>query len=490
MDENISNIISKEIDSSPKNIAELTKKHKVYFVHGIHPNFSPKDKTLLNPRVSWKRKLDVVLSLKPTLSASTIKKGENWGSLWSRMGVILSEGDVEASYSTDGATQAKSLTKRSLISIRKSTIEQGIRKTGPKGGVSGKNYNEFVVSNPSVAGFYVCLDDTRNWGLRDLVPFNEIVKKTSEKSLPLYMMLRGELYKPTEGSITASDLDNLKREIETKGEGKVINGLTDAGWVKVGFSEVAGKSINPSSEEKESMIRKILEGHTFNLKFLAEKLPFINNIVSLSQGRESFLALVKQDKLSGKADESFKYEGREGENESNQHYPTKGQEVKKIASFYTADRENNYLLWRSKLVNEITNHVNGRKYFKEVDRRQFQSGSIDFGFNTYRVGRSIYCIEDYLGGMDKEIKKHRLEIDKLQAESNTKKANWEKMVLGRLVCHVYGFGYQAGEIGDDSTKNKAFELVSKVTNIEDVRKLINQKTDNNGKIVLTEKDLS
>ena len=175
-----------------RDVARIAKDHDVVFVHGLHPSYTPKSNSLLHNLADWQAKLDVFLALQPTVSASTIVRGDGPSALWSRMGVLLTKGIVESVDSGDAATQAQGTKNRSGF-YRGELSDAKIRSTiQHRHQRHQKNYNEFVVSNPEIAGLYFCREASTE---PDLVPIEEMAEVAEALRLPLYELANGQVFR-------------------------------------------------------------------------------------------------------------------------------------------------------------------------------------------------------------------------------------------------------------------------------------------------------
>lgn len=120
--------------------------------------------------------------------------------MWSRMGVILSSGSVELAASGDISTQVSGVEDRinnrfNYIKSRLTTQEMinlAISRRDPR------SYNEFIIDDPEIAGFYICADQLRPGAervRRDMVPHIEIIKAMSSLNIPIFVIKEGRVYR-------------------------------------------------------------------------------------------------------------------------------------------------------------------------------------------------------------------------------------------------------------------------------------------------------
>jgi hypothetical protein len=168
-------------------------------------------------------KLDIALYLRPNLSVSSIKSGEQGNNLFSRMGLILADGNLEQMYSVDAGSKPKNLQIRNALEgIKQSTLHEAVnRKNKPAGSAMFRPYNEFIVSHPTYAGFFYCTD--ANFSDQSLVSFAELMPELAKRQIPLYLLEKGKLYQTANGvkaelaeKIDPILVDSQRTELEVK----------------------------------------------------------------------------------------------------------------------------------------------------------------------------------------------------------------------------------------------------------------------------------
>lgn len=146
-------------------VKDVMSSFKTFIVHGIQgkPNVPPEFQ--YDPKqLSVEKKFDAFVDGKATeVSASVLRPGREFvgkHSLHSRMGVILSEGEITFASPFDSSTKIMEETKN-----RVSVLIEG--KEPPKVSDSVKlalgspaNYkNELVIKKPKISGVYICLEN-------------------------------------------------------------------------------------------------------------------------------------------------------------------------------------------------------------------------------------------------------------------------------------------------------------------------------------------
>lgn len=204
------------------NIKNISSEKSVYFVHGITPDsdfFANTRNYLLKYNTTWDSRLSIVLGLKPDLGTSTVKRGDNNSNMWSKMGVILSGGELVGASSSDAASLVTGLTKKTSSSFGEKSyyeMEPHEVKTNIAQSIDQRevhSYNELVVRNPEVSGFYVSLDPDIERNTFDTSPQTEIINVISKLGIPIYVIHNGEVYKATY-EITSDGLGKIRRTDE------------------------------------------------------------------------------------------------------------------------------------------------------------------------------------------------------------------------------------------------------------------------------------
>lgn len=110
-----------------RSISEVARKYGATFIHGILPNFTPETNSLLIPSADWKTKLQIFLAFEPTISASSIRPGDQHFNMWGRMGVILAEGEIESANDAEAGTGAFGVNQRIVAKqFNAATLDQNI----------------------------------------------------------------------------------------------------------------------------------------------------------------------------------------------------------------------------------------------------------------------------------------------------------------------------------------------------------------------------
>jgi hypothetical protein len=149
-----------EIKTSEGSIETLAKEGDIYFLHGIRLQSAAEQEKLTlqkNKDIYWEDKFKRIVTDKPELSVSTMKKGKHFSDTWSPIGVVLRRGNTEFASAWDAQSHFDSTGKRHSIHNPKDVSEYHTQLRIAQIG-SGPPRNELGISNPEIAGIYVNLD--------------------------------------------------------------------------------------------------------------------------------------------------------------------------------------------------------------------------------------------------------------------------------------------------------------------------------------------
>lgn len=191
-------------------LEKIIQENQIIFLHGISPEIHPIVKANNNwlraDADNWQTRLAIILSLRPDICAYTLKEGDNSLHMFSKMGVIINKGTTIFSNPSDAGTRVVGLNRRERIYDGKTTpshmemepeeVTESINTAINKR--EANTYNEFVVSQPEIAGFYVCSEpeiiDRPYATPFEPAPTAEIVKSIVALGIPLYIINNGRVY--------------------------------------------------------------------------------------------------------------------------------------------------------------------------------------------------------------------------------------------------------------------------------------------------------
>ena len=464
---------------SIRSVSAISEKHEVVFLHGIHPTFVPDNNSLLHRSVDWQTKLDIFLAFNPTISASTIVKGDKSNKMWARQGCILTEGFVVDASSTDAGTVAEDIGGRRTGSFKRKMNESDIYSAI---NFRRDRHNEFVVARPKIAGFFICREKNDR-DLPDLAPIPEIVSECKRLNIPLFEIKNGEVWE----TLPTSD-----------GNDVVASKLLDT-------SEVLKKEFDLPESDRERIENEILSDSPFTA------LPSEGKyIISNANGRELYI-LLNKDKFLGK-------EGREevfsnpAEKRTDglksgttvrflDEFPTVGGKVRYIATQSGDIFRHAISSYRPK--SEVNPESDGRRNISSTDTRAISSydthsirtsSYINLAFNSHDVGRPIINTSAYLKGIESSLLKV-VEMRNETVNEKLSKAQKERVRVGleewvnQIAFHIYGFAEQARGCGDTETADNAFKIIESVMPVERCKEIIEERVDNDGRFRIKKEEI-
>ena len=223
-----------EEEREQRDLSKISREKGVTFIHGLpldnfEMNNTSENNTLIDTReVDAQAKIQMILSLEPTLSTSTINgKAEfNKGMMYS-FGLILKGGEVVSAYRGDAGTVTdnlyarrskydKGLEKSVIQEDISGKIEKAIEQPLPAGwqgsedGAVGAGYNEIVVQNPKVSGLYIDLETTNK-----TIVVSQVKHISEQLGLPVIGLKEGKMFDLTNGGkeISLDDVLNSKKDL-------------------------------------------------------------------------------------------------------------------------------------------------------------------------------------------------------------------------------------------------------------------------------------
>jgi hypothetical protein len=151
-------------ENMQKTVEQTMLRNNVFFVHTINedPRLRHNANSNISAEATFEDDIDILLSLEPSLSASTLKSGVDEegkvSGLWSQSGgVLLSGGKISAAHEQDIGTLSQGIKSRYAFSDANKSAEKidsvvnAPRRANPED-IGG--YNELVVDNPEISGYF------------------------------------------------------------------------------------------------------------------------------------------------------------------------------------------------------------------------------------------------------------------------------------------------------------------------------------------------
>jgi len=449
-----------------RDVSELIKKHECLFVHMFDAFGDTKSGTVFRDGdVDKETQLKILLALQPTISTSTIRKGQSEyntaGLSDTNVGVILTRGKVVSASPEDSRSKPTGLKTRSGEAISDNNIplesaeavDGAIENAGAVNNLS--KYNEVVVENPDVGGIILALKGKK------LESFNPVFfdKVTFSGKLPLYVMDGGVLHKAN------IDKTGEKPQIILGEEIKPEDTLGDAPEI--------------SPEDREALAVELFENSPFKTK--SEDLP---EVISHGMGQAAYLeergVQLFMEEIGDRKMEKYVRDP----NEDPSSLLRDGDDIYSIGSFKDVHGQIELLARRDKngdidifkkekplLLGKSESEVTLVSLYKKIetpnpfdetpaiDRDNIMNLigiSLGQGVNGFDVHADTY-VEDYFEGVNKIL-------DGLYNNETDKEEDRERKKIKKqqIAMHVFGFGEQAGKAGENEVQERASALAKEI----------------------------
>lgn len=184
-------IAQKKFESIRKTVEQTMLRNKAFIVHTflLDERLRHNANSNISKRATLEDDMDILLSLEPSISTSSVMPGSRHG-LWNEgMGVIIGGGEIRGGAQTDNQTQTGGIKERNGTISTSEEIDEMVSDKDARG------YNELVVNNPKVFGFFqnVIIDD--NGKMSGFNPrysnkenFMQHMNLAKEKGMPLMVM--------------------------------------------------------------------------------------------------------------------------------------------------------------------------------------------------------------------------------------------------------------------------------------------------------------
>ncbi|MDB4992346.1 MAG: hypothetical protein JWL75_591 [Parcubacteria group bacterium] len=441
-------------------ITEIRKKYGVTFIHAIRPDVTPgMDNSLLNTWASWKQKLDVLLTLEPTISTSTVKEGAD--NMWGRMGVILSGGRVVDASPSDLGTVAKGVKTRMTHSERFATITDKIESSINRNRDNHPGYNELVVEDPQVAGFYISPD--KYSGLPDLVSDEEIHDSLKDSGMKIFHLRNGKVHAThydKDKKVFIPDEENLDPE------------ALEEGYVT-------------SREVKKLALEELMADAPFKISS-----PEVRYVDSSSQGKEFYLNLQIPQFLPNAAPKESEFEFTE----FNQGYQIpKGSKIQLLTEFASVGQVHKYFLFEGAAYIQTVDTHKGKSKTEPIGNKATEASShIFIGLTSYDFEKQIIDTETYLSSMEQKINSI---LERSDEDNEFREEIGRKLLEGRiqdvhnLAFHLYGFAEEAEKFNDLESAKRARSIAEKVMGHSEYKETIIRRVDDKGRLKITTADI-
>ena len=474
------NFEKEEKDRDVKNVLE---QYDVAMVHALISRGAPSENTLLRSDITWQEKLKIILAFEPTISTSTISPEQQ--ATWRNMGVILSGGRVEAASSGDAGTQAKGLKNRE---VRKSnpeiydptgqrrSIETQLQNATSKRGA----YNEIVVGNPEVAGFFIKIqEDGSIEELGDMDGFvspNEVFKTVQEMNLPLFVIKGGEVYR------SSPDMAEKVLSDPVRGTYKTIMKFGE----KIPPMELAKLPGVLDKEKQSELAMEIMNDSPFKLQM--EEAHYTDQ---MNGGRETYIGVnFNRFNLENAPMKIYQSAGRYEGNPD-----LIGKEMKIVGEVKSPEAVYTIVNIDGKLYTEIINKRTGERKFHDRLSGILHRGSIVAGVDSQMTyspkieNEAIDSTEAYLDRMKIEIEENKERLTKAEKEGWEHGVNTSQYFLRMTAFHLFGYADEAMKYGDIESQEAANRLAMEILPREVYEDIVKRRIGPNGEFKVTKEDL-
>jgi hypothetical protein len=175
-----------------KSVEQALVRNNAFLVHTFttHEELRHNENSNITGRATLEDDIDLLLSLEPSISTSSITPGiktslfqEEFGNI----GVILGGGDIEGATRTDAGSISTGIKRRRIIGENSVSVENIDEVIGQR--KDGDGYNEIVVNNPKVFGIFKSVKVDKSGKISgNPKAFQQYVDTATQKGIPPYVM--------------------------------------------------------------------------------------------------------------------------------------------------------------------------------------------------------------------------------------------------------------------------------------------------------------
>lgn len=472
-----------EQDKKDRDVKNICLENNCFLVHSIHPTFIPGNNSLLEQGTTWQEKAKILLSLEPTLSASSVHEGDDGNhNLWAKMGVILGGGKLQSADMGDIGSKAIGVKERIVHNDSASSIKQRIQEAITQRG--SHSYNEFVIQDPEVAGFFICLDESDNPyddPKRTLAPTNEIIEFTQQYKIPLFSMKNGKVFPFNLQKDLTANREEDRESLEVK---DVLRSRYDV------------------NGQRDFLLEDIFEAGSLKKEKLASAEA--SNINSFIYGQEEFIKIhgiqiIESGDFDKYIIEQYKREFDQSGGGEEAHQIPDGTPVIFLGEINFGRTKKQYFVetgqkgvLRRYWDNEgriSTTYTNVPSYNRQHDTH----GNISLG-GGWMGGyvfeqKPMFNFEDYLTNMEQALETEIKEREEVLEKSGDLFYEGQTIGINDLCFHLYGFAEEAGKNEQEEVKSHAIEIANKYLSIEKYQEIIKRRLDEGGNFRLTREDV-
>ncbi|OHA80024.1 MAG: hypothetical protein A2675_00635 [Candidatus Yonathbacteria bacterium RIFCSPHIGHO2_01_FULL_51_10] len=172
-----------------KSVDQTILRNNAFIVHAFltREEFRHNELSNVEKRATLEDDINLLLSLEPSISTSSVIPGSGQGLWENNVGVILGGGDIAGAEQGDAGSYTTGIKGRKIIGqegISQTKIDAIISKRG-----DDKGYNEIIVDNPKIFGMFKTVAVDPSGKMRgDVAAFEEYVSLAEQKGIPVYVM--------------------------------------------------------------------------------------------------------------------------------------------------------------------------------------------------------------------------------------------------------------------------------------------------------------
>ena len=185
-------LAKEKFEKIQKSVEQALARNNAFLVHTFttHKDLRHNANSNITGRATLEDDIDLLLSLEPSISTSSITPGlktslfqEEFGNI----GVIVGGGDIDGATHTDAGSISTGIKRRRIIGENDVSVEKIDEVIGQR--KDGDGYNEIVVNNPKVFGIFKSVqEDESGKMMGNPKNFEQYVRTATQKGIPPYVM--------------------------------------------------------------------------------------------------------------------------------------------------------------------------------------------------------------------------------------------------------------------------------------------------------------
>ncbi|KKU79310.1 MAG: hypothetical protein UY04_C0012G0022 [Parcubacteria group bacterium GW2011_GWA2_47_7] len=185
-------LAKEKFEKIQKSVEQALARNNAFLVHTFttHKDLRHNANSNITGRATLEDDIDLLLSLEPSISTSSITPGlktslfqEEFGNI----GVIVGGGDIDGATHTDAGSISTGIKRRRIIGENDVSVEKIDEVIGQR--KDGDGYNEIVVNNPKVFGIFKSVqEDESGKMMGNPKYFEQYVRTATQKGIPPYVM--------------------------------------------------------------------------------------------------------------------------------------------------------------------------------------------------------------------------------------------------------------------------------------------------------------